>query len=118
LATRVGIARQPSVVSPDPQPEGRGFESSLSAAGAGPEGAIVEDDSGADQNIGSPGNDIVKPGRGPDTVNAEAGDDEIALSADGAADMLDRGSGADLVIQRDAVDSLFGCERVRRKPFV
>ncbi len=88
---------------------------SLSAAGS-PE-AILEGDSGADQIIGSAGDDIITPGPGADLVQAEGGSDEIKNPRDRSRDSIECGGGADLVVERDPPDRLRSCETVRASPF-
>jgi Ca2+-binding RTX toxin-like protein len=89
----------------------------LSALGAGSSGVIIEGDSGADQILGSPGEDIITPGSGPDQVQAEGGADEIKNPPDRSKDSIECGGGHDLVVQRDPFDRLRSCETVRPFPF-
>ena len=89
----------------------------LSALGAGSSGAIIEGDSGADQILGSPGEDIITPGSGPDQVQAEGGADEIKNPPDRSEDSIECGGGHDLVVQRDPFDQLRSCETFRPEPF-
>ena len=89
----------------------------LSALGAGSSGAIIEGDSGADQILGSPGEDIITPGSGPDQVQAEGGADEIKNPPDRSRDSIECGGGHDLVVQRDPFDQLRSCETFRPEPF-
>jgi Ca2+-binding RTX toxin-like protein len=89
----------------------------LSALGAGSSGAIIEGDSGADQILGSPGDDIITPGSGADQVQAEGGADEVKNPPVRSKDSIECGGGHDLVVQRDPFDRLRSCETVRPFPF-
>ena len=89
----------------------------LSAVGAGSSGAIIEGDSGADQILGSPGDDIITPGSGPDQVQAEGGADEIKNPPDRSEDSIECGGGHDLVVQRDPSTASAPARRSGPSPF-
>jgi hypothetical protein len=98
------------------QARGGPGDDSLSAVGDASLGAILEGEEGADQIVGSAGEDIIRPGPGPDLVRAEGGADEIWNPPDRSRDSIECGGGDDLVFEREPRDRLRSCESVRPDP--
>jgi len=81
---------------------------------AGPAGDTIEGGAGNDRLEGGGGNDTMYGGLGIDTVAGGPGDD-LLRTADGLADRVDCGDGADRV-EADTLDSVEGnCESVSRR---
>jgi Ca2+-binding RTX toxin-like protein len=113
-ADTIDVLNRPKV---EVQERGGPGDDVLSAVGDGSLGAILEGDEGADQIVGSAGDDIITPGPGADLVRAEGGADEIKNPPDRGRDSIDCGGGRDLVVERDRIDRLRACETVRPTPF-
>lgn len=80
----------------------------------GPAGDTVDGGDGNDRLAGGGGKDEIEGGLGTDTLAGGAGDDVLG-SADGLADRVDCGEGADR-LQADTLDTVEeGCESVSRR---
>jgi hypothetical protein len=88
-------------------------DDTLVARGAGPFGAILDGGKGRDRIVGSPGFDLIVPGRGADAINALGGSDLIEMGPDRRRDRVDCGGGRDRANRPEPFDRLRSCEHVR-----